>query len=119
MEAINESGSARGNRYLTVRANTSLVLLQDIGRNIHASGSVSADAVVRGRFSQPLANGTVQLKDASVNVESLANGISNANGVIALSGSRADVRNLTAESGGGKLTLSGFATLTESTFDTH
>jgi len=99
---------------LTVKANTGLGLLQDIDRNIHASGSVSADAVVRGRFSQPLATGTVQLKNASVNLGSLPNGISNANGVIALSGTRADVRNLTAESGGGKLTLSGFATLTGS-----
>ena len=100
---------------LTVKANTGLGLLQDIDRNIHASGSVSADAVVRGTFSQPLATGTVQLKNASVNVESLPNGISNANGVIALSGTRADVRDLTAESGGGKLTVSGFATLTGST----
>jgi translocation and assembly module TamB len=99
---------------LTVKANTGLGLLQDMDRNIHASGSVSVDAVVRGRLSHPLATGTVQLINASVNMESLPNGISNANGVIALSGSRADVRNLTAESGGGKLSLSGFATLTGS-----
>src|SRR5262249_47489352 len=39
------------------------------------------------------------------------NGLSNANGVIALRGNRASIQNLTAESGGGKISLSGFATL--------
>jgi translocation and assembly module TamB len=39
----------------------------------------------------------------------LPNGISNANGVVELRGTRAVMQNLTAESGGGKLTLSGFA----------
>ncbi len=97
---------------LTIKASSNLGLLQDIERDIHASGAVAIDAVVRGNFSQPLANGTVQLKDASINLESLPNGISKANGVIVLNGSGATIRNLSAESGGGKLTLAGFAVLT-------
>ena len=100
---------------LSIKANTDLALLQDIERDVHASGTVTIDAIVRGNFSQPLANGTVQLKDASFNMESLSNGISHANGVLALNGSGASIRNLTAESGGGKLTLSGFAVRTGST----
>ena len=100
---------------LTIKANTDLTLLQDIERDIHSSGAVTVDAVVRGSFSQPLANGTVQLKDASFNMESFSNGISHANGVLSLNGSGASIRNLTAESGGGKLTLSGFAVRTGST----
>ena len=80
----------------------------------HASGAVMIDASIHGSFSQPQPDGTVQLKDASFNMESLPNGISNANGVIALTGSRATIRGLTAESGGGKITVSGSASLTDS-----
>ncbi len=100
---------------ITVKANTELALLQDFERDIHASGAISVNAVVRGKVSQPLVNGTVQLKNASVNLNTLPNGISNANGVIELTGLSAAVRNVTAESGGGKIALSGFATRSGST----
>ena len=99
---------------LTIKANTNLELLQDILTDARASGTVMVDASVRGSFSQPQPNGTVQLKDASFNLESLPNGISKANAVIALNGSRATIRALTAESGGGKITVSGSAALTDS-----
>jgi translocation and assembly module TamB len=100
---------------LTIKANTNLGLLQELSRDIRASGAITMDATLRGTFAQPLANGSVQLKDASFNMESIPNGISNANGTVALNGSGASIRGLTAESGGGKLTLSGFATLTGTT----
>jgi len=95
---------------LTIKANTDLGLLQDIDRDIYSSGAVTIDSVIRGSYSSPLLNGTVQLKNASLNIASLPSGLSNANGVIALSGSSATIQNLTAESGGGKLNISGFAT---------
>ena len=96
---------------LSVKASTNLSLLQDLERDIHASGAIAIDTAIRGTFSEPLVNGTIQLKNASINIESLPNGLSHANGVIELNGSSATVRTLTAESGGGKLSLSGFATL--------
>jgi translocation and assembly module TamB len=99
---------------LTIKANADLKLLQDILTDTRASGTVMVDASVRGSFSQPQPNGTVQLKEASINMESLPNGISHANGVVSLTGSRATIRGLTAESGGGKLTVSGSAALTDS-----
>jgi translocation and assembly module TamB len=72
-------------------------------------------AEVRGTAAQPLANGQIELKNASVNMTASPNGISNANGVILLNGNSATVRNMTAESGGGKITLNGFASLTGTT----
>ncbi len=52
-----------------------------------------------------------ELSNASINSANLPNGLSNANGVILLQGNRANIQTLTAESGGGKVTLSGFASL--------
>jgi translocation and assembly module TamB len=68
---------------------------------------------VRGTAAKPLLNGRLELHDASVSYLEFPNGISKANGVVVFNGSSASVRNLTAESGGGTLTLGGFAAMTD------
>ncbi|MBV9677931.1 MAG: translocation/assembly module TamB domain-containing protein, partial [Acidobacteriaceae bacterium] len=73
-----------------------------------SSGAIALNAVVRGSFAQPLVNGKVELKNANVNYAESPNGLSNANGVIILNGTNAAIQNLTGESGGGKVALSGF-----------
>jgi translocation and assembly module TamB len=100
---------------LAIKANTDLNLLEQIDRNIHASGAIAIDTIVRGTPGQPLFNGTATLKNASINIEPIPNGLSNANGTIALRGETASITNFTAESGGGKLTLAGFAARNGST----
>jgi translocation and assembly module TamB len=55
-------------------------------------------------------NGRVQLQNASFNTIDATNGISNANGVIALSGKTATIQSLTGESGGGTVSATGSAT---------
>jgi translocation and assembly module TamB len=101
---------------LTVKANANMALLEDIDKDYYSSGTISLDSSVRGSFSTPIANGSLQLKNASINVPGVSNGISNANGTISLSGSNATITNLTGESGGGKVTLSGFAQFTGGSF---
>jgi translocation and assembly module TamB len=64
---------------------------------------------VRGSFSNPQINGLLELKNATLNYATLPNGISNGNGSIVFTGNNATIRDLTAESGGGHLTASGFA----------
>ncbi|MGI8743141.1 MAG: translocation/assembly module TamB domain-containing protein [Bryobacteraceae bacterium] len=93
---------------LQVNANTNLSLLQDFDRDIYSSGVVALNAGVRGSVARPIINGQMELKNASFNMVDLPNGLSNANGTIVFNGTSASVRNLTAESGGGKVTLSGF-----------
>ena len=96
---------------LTLNANANLALLQDFDRDISSSGSVVVDTTVRGTLNDPLVNGKIEIQKGSLNYASLPNGISEANGTIVFNGTSASVRNLSAESGGGKLTLTGFATL--------
>ncbi|MGA8599550.1 MAG: translocation/assembly module TamB domain-containing protein [Bryobacteraceae bacterium] len=98
-----------------LNAATDLSVLQDFSRDVYSGGSITANVVVLGTLAQPVANGRVELKNASVNLADSPNGISNANGVILLNGTTASIRNLTAESGGGKITVNGYAGLTGTT----
>ena len=92
---------------LNVNATTNLSLLQDFDRDIYASGAIVVQASVRGPLTDPDMNGRVQLQNASLNLIDAPNGISNANGVILLSGKSATIQSLTGESGGGKVSANG------------
>jgi translocation and assembly module TamB len=104
-----------GSLNLHLNAVTDLALLQDFSRDIFSSGNIAAQVDLRGTLAEPRSNGQVVLKNASVNVADSPNGISNANGVIALNGTSARIQNLTAESGGGKIAVNGFAAFIGST----
>jgi translocation and assembly module TamB len=97
---------------LSLNGGLDLGVLQDVDRDFYSSGTVSLATVIRGSFSQPLLNGRVELKNANVNYTQFPNGISNANAVILLNGTSASIQTFTAESGGGKVTLTGFAAYT-------
>jgi translocation and assembly module TamB len=99
----------------SVNGNVNLAVLQNFSKDITSSGTVVLATTVRGSLTEPLLNGTLELKKASFNYASLPNGIANANGVVAFNGNNAVVRNLTAESGGGKITVDGYTTLTVKT----
>jgi autotransporter translocation and assembly factor TamB len=96
---------------LTLKGGVDLGILQDADRDFYSSGSLALQAVIRGSFASPRANGRVDLKDANINYSGAPNGLSNANGTILLNGTSLSIQSLTAESGGGKIALSGFATL--------
>jgi translocation and assembly module TamB len=85
--------------------------LQDFDRDLTSSGSIVLATTVRGTIDDPVVNGKAEIHDGAANYTGLPNGISNANGAIVFNGNSASVRNMTAESGGGKVTLSGFAAL--------
>jgi translocation and assembly module TamB len=93
---------------LRVRAGANLALLQDLDDRFSSSGAVALDVSVRGSTARPDVYGRIELKNASVNLAGLPNGIENANGLIFLFRDRAMIDNLTAGSGGGKVAFSGF-----------
>jgi translocation and assembly module TamB len=92
-----------------VNANTDVGLLQSFDREIYSAGRVQIGATIRGTFSQPLVNGQLTLQNAAFNHPAAPVGISNANGTIAFNGNSAQVRTLTAEVGGGRVTVTGAA----------
>lgn len=107
---VTGTAAVTGTGALNLRAagNVQLGILQAFDPDIYSSGQVTLDAAVTGTMAQPAVNGRVQLANASLNVGTLPVGIANANGTIGFSGNEAVARNITAESGGGRVTLSGF-----------
>ncbi|HEX4167335.1 MAG TPA: translocation/assembly module TamB domain-containing protein [Bryobacteraceae bacterium] len=96
---------------LNVAADVDLGLLQNADRDFYSSGSLALNAIIRGSFAQPRANGKIEIRSANVNYSGAPNGLSNANGVILLNGTNASIQSLTGESGGGQIALAGFVGL--------
>ena len=98
---------------VTLSAHANLAVLQNFSRDVTSSGNITLAAGVRGTADKPLVSGKLELQNASVNYAAVPNGISNANGVVLFNGSNASFRNLTAQTGGGALTLGGFASYSD------
>ncbi len=79
-----------------------------LNRDWTVAGAVQVNANVRGTLRRPLLQGRMELKGASLSVADVPNGLSNVNGVVIFSGTRATIQTLNAEVGGGKLAASGF-----------
>ncbi|HWC96832.1 MAG TPA: translocation/assembly module TamB domain-containing protein [Candidatus Sulfopaludibacter sp.] len=94
---------------LRVNGRVDLAIVREINRDFESSGTVSADATVRGTLDAPQINGKVSFQNATFQVVDLPNGISNANGVLLFTKDRATIQSFTGETGGGKIALFGFA----------
>ncbi len=106
------SATLQPKQVLALQANGSLDLgvLQSLDRDLYSSGSITLDAKISGSLEDPNVIGQMLLKSASVNVIDAPNGISNAKGTILFNGKTAIIQSLTAESGGGSISLGGNAT---------
>jgi translocation and assembly module TamB len=97
---------------LNVAGSLDLGILQQMDDDFYSSGKLTLKTDLAGSLASPILNGQIALQNANINYANLPNVISSANGVILLSGKTAAVKNLTAESGGGKLEVSGTVGLT-------
>ena len=94
---------------LRVNGNLNLAVLENFNPDFVSSGKLTADAAIRGPLTRPLITGRADLKEADLNVATIPNGISHANGVILFTGDRATIQTFTGESGGGTVSVAGFA----------
>jgi translocation and assembly module TamB len=97
------------NLNLALTGNLDTSALQGFDRDFYSSGKVVMGVSIRGDAVKPSVNGQLSLQNVSFSSTLLPLGISNANGGIVFNGSTARIQNLTAESGGGKITISGNA----------
>jgi translocation and assembly module TamB len=93
---------------LRVDGHADLSFLRDFLPDVVARGTVTTSATIRGSFADPQVLGRMEFKDAAFNIADVPNGISKATGVVAFNKERATIQNLTGETGGGKIELSGF-----------
>lgn len=98
---------------IALKGTVDLTILQQFDQSITSSGNIVLAAGVRGPITKPRLTGQVELHNASFDYTDLPTGVWKANGVIALNGDSAVIRNLTAEAGGGQVSVTGSATLTD------
>ena len=96
---------------LDVRVNGTidLELLRDVNPDFESSGVLTANATVRGSFDAPQVTGRMEFQNAAFGIVGVSNGISAANGVIAFTKERANIQSFTGQTGGGQISLTGFA----------
>ena len=102
------SFNAKPGSDLTVRGSVNLIILQMVNPALVARGSANVQAAIRGSLRDPQVNGRMELKNASLYLDDLPNGVDNANGALIFDRNRATIETLTAETGGGKINLAGF-----------
>jgi translocation and assembly module TamB len=109
--AVSGTASVAGAGALNLRVdgNVKLEALEGVNPDIFSSGGVVLSAAVAGTTAKPVIRGRLQLEKASFQMVDLPNGFSNANGVVNFNGTEAVIQSLTGETGGGKVTVSGFA----------
>jgi translocation and assembly module TamB len=96
---------------LAVRGSVNLAILQLYNPDLLARGNATVQATVRGSLRDPQMNGRMELKNASLYLADLPNGIDHAEGSIVFDRNRATIEKLTAETGGGKIFFAGFVEL--------
>ncbi len=93
---------------LAVRGSINLIVLQLLNPDLAARGNATVQASIRGSLRDPQLSGRMELKNASLYLGDLPNGVDNANGAVIFDRNRATIEKLTAETGGGTVKFSGF-----------
>jgi translocation and assembly module TamB len=93
---------------LAVKGTANLAVLQLLNPDLLARGNAVVAASIRGSVRNPQVSGRMELSGASLYLADVPNGIDNASGVILFDRNRATVERLTAETGGGTVSLGGF-----------
>jgi len=95
---------------VSVEGSVNLQVFQLIDPNVVSSGLSTLKVNVTGSITNPSLTGTLELKNAAFHLQDFSNGLERANGVIRFDRNRATIQNLTAQTGGGSLSLLGFVT---------
>jgi translocation and assembly module TamB len=97
---------------LQVKGSVNLALAQTYNSDLTSSGELAVNAAVRGSYTNPDVSGRAELQKGDFHYAEFSNGLTNAKGVILFNGRQATIQSLSAESGGGKVEATGFATRT-------
>ncbi|MBV9612192.1 MAG: translocation/assembly module TamB domain-containing protein [Acidobacteriaceae bacterium] len=99
---------------LAINGSADLRVFQLFDPNVQASGGSILNASIQGTLSNPAVTGTVELRNGAFLFNNLPNALTAVNGTVVLDRNRATIRNLTARTGGGDLSLGGFVTFRSS-----
>ncbi|MGA3017510.1 MAG: translocation/assembly module TamB domain-containing protein [Bryobacteraceae bacterium] len=94
---------------LRVNGTIDLALLHDLNPDFESSGVLTSNATVRGSLDAPQIIGRMEFQNAAFGIVGVPNGISAATGAIAFTKDRANIQSFTGQTGGGQISLTGFA----------
>jgi len=97
-----------GSADLAVKGAVNLAALQLLNPDLLARGNATVAATIRGSIRNPQMNGRLELTGASLYLNDVPNGMDNASGVILFDRNRATIERLSADTGGGTVSLGGF-----------
>lgn len=97
-------------RQLDMAANGSinLKLAETIDPDLSASGTTTFHVEAHGPLSDPALTGRIEFQNASLALEDLPNSLSQLSGTLEFNQNRLEVKSLTAMSGGGQLSVTGY-----------
>ncbi len=96
---------------LRVTGNIGLALAHTLNEDLTSAGTLALNATVRGSLDRPDLSGRGELSRGDFHYTDFANGLTNARGSFLFNGNRATIQSFTAETGGGKVSVAGFGTL--------
>ncbi len=110
--SANGSLQLTGDRAIDLRAQGSvnLQLIETFNPDFTSSGVVSVDVSVNGSLTRPVMQGRVQIVHGAIAYAELPSGLSEINGALVFNQNRLQIETLTARTGGGAVTFSGYAT---------
>ena len=93
-----------------VNGSVDLGLFQVFDPSVRVSGESLVAVSVGGSLTSPTLNGTVEVKNGTVFANDFPNGLTAVNGTLRFDRDRATIEKLTAQTGGGELSMGGFMT---------
>ena len=102
-----------GDHRLELRANghANLKLIHSFDPAFTTSGAVAIDLAASGRLAKPVLQGRLQITDGAIAYADLPSALSNVNGSLILNQDRLQIETLTARTGGGSVSVGGYANL--------
>jgi translocation and assembly module TamB len=101
-----------GARQIDARAEgkMNLEILESFDPNFTSSGVVTINAALSGTLAKPLVHGRVQVEHGAIAYVDLPSGLTDIEGSVAFNQNRVEIENLSAHTGGGRVSFSGNAT---------
>jgi translocation and assembly module TamB len=93
---------------LRVHGTVNLPVLSTFEPDLIATGVSNLDATIRGSLQRPNVTGRMEVKDASMFLRNVPNGLDKLTGSVVFDRTRANIEKITAQTGGGDLSLGGF-----------
>jgi len=96
---------------LRLNGEVNLAMVRNFVPDLASSGTITVAGTVRGNWSTPDLSGRASIRGGEFHYADFTNGLTNATGEIIFSGTRASIQSFAADTGGGKFTGTGSATI--------